>query len=279
MAKEYQTKVHFAGMCLFVTDGSTAQVRLPNPSLVKAASHDPVLIIADHNQLEGSPDRSITIPGTSDEYGVWSLAGCSLSFEAEYADKSLSLDLTDVPPGWEPADPSKATDWSSLKALANVGEMGATDELVANAGPDVTGPIIQIPFGSVTALPPPEMKRRSARLNYTTSFTDLSKASTARAMADRIQWQLPVTGGVTTIKLAGANPATIRLGSALKTPIMISNVAAGACATGNENHFDVYFEQIQHTRRPKLFLKTTAAGDPPHYPEICRPSFIQVKKL
>jgi hypothetical protein len=279
MPKQYQTKVHFAGMCLFVTDGISAQVRLPNPLLVKAASHDPVLVIADHKQLEGTPDRSITIPGTSDEFGIWSLAGRSLSFEAEYADQKLRLDLSIVPEGWEPVDPSKDSEWSSLKALANVGEMGQTDELVAGAAAEVTGPIIPISFGSVTALPPPEMKRRSARLNFTEDFTKPALAGTARAMADRIEWILPVTSSITTIKLTGKNPTTIKLGSDLQLPIMISNVAAGACAPGNEDHFDVYFEQIQHKRRPTLFLKVPGAGDPPHYPEICRPAFIQVKKL
>lgn len=275
----YQTKVHFAGMCLFVTDGSTAQVRLPNPLKVGSASHDPVLIIADHLDLEGTPDRSVTIPGSSDEFGVWSLEGRSLSFESDYADKSLSLDLGDVPPGWVPANPADDKEWSSLKALADIGEMGQTDALVTNATPDVTGPIIPIPFGSVVALPPPEQKRRKVRMNYAVDLTNLATAGTERAMADRIQWTLPVAEGYTTIKLTGAKPTTIRIGDALHLPIMISNVAAGACAGESKNHFNVYFEQVQYTRRPRLFARNAKTGDAPHYPEICRSSFFRVNKL
>jgi hypothetical protein len=57
---------------------------------------------------------------------------------------------------------------------------------------------------------------------------------------------------------------------------MVSNVAVGACLNQNDNHFDGYFELVDHQRRPTLKAVPGAAQDPPDFPEICRAAFISV---
>lgn len=272
----YELEVHFAGMCLLVTDGTSAKVMLPNPVQVQAASHDPVLIIRDHEGLVGTPDQSLTLPGSSTEYGLWSLKGRSIRFESEFDQTGLDVELSAVPEGWVPPIPDNDNAWSSVLALANVGEMADTQSVRQNLSPASTGPVVPIPFGRVRALPPHEEHRRAARLSYKLKLNG-PPAVPMRAMADRIAWTLPPTKGITRIVLTGRDPVTIEVDGTIESPLMVSNVAAGACRDTGANHFDVYFEMVDAKRRAFLSVEVPGAADEPHYPEICRSAVVRVK--
>lgn len=243
--------IEFAGLGVAVVKNDQVEVLLPDAEAAGGPPHQTVLLVEDHwfdkqERLIGSPDFTVTLPGSEREYAGWHLRG------------SVTLS---APSGRSSAD---------FKDLADLKEISDGQKLVEpNLRPIRAS--IALPMCSVrgTGLAHhvnffyPDPNNPNKTLQVYKSWRSLKKRMTAtlKNAPDMVRVAFDgADGGRKVIGIAS------RVGS-----LVISNLTSGSVAL--LPHFDAFYELVDNpARRPQIKRKpkSTSKRDEPINPDECR---------